>query len=272
MVLPVTTFLEKEDIVLSDGGNYLLFSNRAVEPLAGAMDDYDIFSELAGRLGFCKEFAEGRSKEDWLKFMISGSEVPDYEEFRHNGIYWGRDQMRVGFSDFVADPNGHPLNTPSGLVEISSKAYAKTGFSEVPECRVLPVDADYPLRLVTPKSRNRIHSQNYNIPWFRDREEQTLWINPADADPRGIKNRCEVLIESPEGRVRIKARVTEEIMQGVTCLMEGAWPSFDPDGIEVAGSPNVLTSTTPTTPSQGSRTHSVLVRVRPARAFQETLE
>ena len=268
IVLPVTTFLEREDIVLSDGGNYLLFSNRAVEPLAGVKDDYDIFMELAKRLGFCEEFTGGRSKEDWLKFMISGSEVPDYEEFRRNGIYWGKDQMRVGFSDFVSDPNRHPLNTPSGLVEISSKAYGKAGLSDVPECRVQAVDADYTLRLVTPKSRNRVHSQNYNIPWFRDREEQTLWINPSDADPIGIKDRCEVLIESPEGRVRVCARVTDEIMPGVTCLMEGAWPFFDPDGMDIEGSPNVLTSTVPTTPSQGSRTHSVLIRVGPAHSIQ----
>ena len=81
-----------------------------------------------------------------------------------------------------------------------------------------------------------------------------------------------MLIESPEGKVCIEARVTEEIMKGVTCLLEGAWPSFDPDGIDTAGSPNVLTSTVPTTPSQGSRTHSVLVRVRPAaRISQKTL-
>jgi len=264
LVLPVTTFLEKEDIVLSDGGNYLLFSNKAVEPLAEARDDYDIFTELAGRLGFKKEFTEGRSKEDWLKFMISGSEVPDYEAFRHDGIYWGRDRRRVAFSNFIKDPEAHKLGTPSGLVEISSIAYAKTGFSDFPECRFLPVEEEYPLRLVTPKSRNRVHSQNYNISWFKDREKQALWINPEDAALRGIKQGSEVLVESPEGRICIEVRITEEIMKGVTCLLEGAWPCFDSNGIDYAGSPNVLTSTVPTTPSQGSRTHSVLVRVRPA--------
>ena len=48
--------------------------------------------------------------------------------------------MRVGLSDFVADPTANPLNTPSDLVQISSKAYAETGFSPVPECRVLGTD------------------------------------------------------------------------------------------------------------------------------------
>ena len=61
--------------------------------------------------------------------------------------------------------------------------------------------------------------------------------------------------------MRIMARVTGELMPGVVCLIEGAWPSFEPDGTETAGSANVLTSTEPTLPSQGSRTHSVLVQV-----------
>ena len=61
--------------------------------------------------------------------------------------------------------------------------------------------------------------------------------------------------------MRIVAQVTEDIMPGVVCLIEGAWPSFEPDGTEVAGSANVLTSTEPTLPSYSSRTHSVLVQV-----------
>jgi hypothetical protein len=39
------------------------------------------------------------------------------------------------------------------------------------------------------------------------------------------------------------------------------WPQIDGDNIERAGSVNMLTPTEPTEPSQGSRTHSVLVEV-----------
>jgi len=73
-----------------------------------------------------------------------------------------------------------------------------------------------------------------------------------------------VCVTSPEGRVRIPALLTEDIMPGVVCLPEGAWPSFDSDGTDTAGSANVLTSTEPTLPSEGSRTHSVLVEVTAA--------
>jgi anaerobic dimethyl sulfoxide reductase subunit A len=261
VVLPATTFLERQDIVFPGGGNYLLFSNQAVPPLPETRNDYDIFCELADRLGFVDEFSEGKGEEEWLQSFVADSEVVDYEAFKQTGIYMGQDQLRAGLSDFVADPQAHPLNTPSGRVQIWSEPYAETGYSPIPECRILPTNDAYPLRLITPHPRFRTHSQYYNIPWFKEREEQALWIHPHDAVKRGIENDQEVHVSSPEGRTRIVARVTEDIMPGVVCLAEGAWPSFEPDGTDTAGSANVLTSTVPTLPSNSSRTHSVLVQV-----------
>jgi anaerobic dimethyl sulfoxide reductase subunit A len=261
VVLPVTTFLERDDIVFPDGGNYLLFSHQAVPPLPKAKNDYDIFCELADRLGFLSDFSEGKSADEWLRSFAADSEVPDYEEFRRTGIYLGVNQLRVGLSDFVADPHAHPLRTPSGRVEISSTAFVGMGYSSIPECRILQTTDEYPLRLITPHPRYRIHSQYDTIPWFKQREEHALWIHPHDAERRGIGNDQRVYVTSPEGRLRIKTRVTEGIVPGVVCLLQGVWPSFGPDGTDTAGAVNVLTSTEPTLPSYGSRTHSVLVQV-----------
>jgi anaerobic dimethyl sulfoxide reductase subunit A len=263
IVLPVTHWLERQDITLP-GANYLLFSNRAVTPLPEARNDYDILAALAERLGFGAAFSEGRDEEAWLRHFVAHSDVPDYDEFKRTGLYMGADQMRVGLADFVADPAAHPLRTPSGRVELASEVYARTGYPAVPEARILHTSDAYPLRLVTPKSRYRVHSQNSNIPYFRAREEQALWINPTDARTRHIADGDLVTVQSAEGRVRISARVTEEIMPGVVCLLEGVWPTFDAQGVDTAGSANVLTSSTPTEPCRGSRTHSVLVEVTSA--------
>ena len=266
VVLPVTFSLERNDIIIPDGGNYLLFSSQAVEPIPEVRNDYDIFCELAKRLGFLEKFSEGKTEEEWLEFFIKSSEVQDTEEFKRSGIYFGKDHFRVGLSDFILDPIAHPLSTPSGLIQISSDRYAESGFSAVPECRIMETSGKYPLRLVSPKSRYRVNSQFYNISWFREQEKQELWVNPIDATIRGIEKGGEVVIvTSPQGSLRIDACVTEDIMPGVVCILEGAWPSFNSDGVETAGSVNVLTSTVPTLPSHGSRTHSVLVQVTKTR-------
>jgi len=265
VVLPVTTYLERSDIKIPDGGNWLLYSGQAVPPLPEARNDYDIFCDLAERLGFLEEFSEGRSEEDWLRHFAEDSEIPDYDEFKRAGIHFSGDLMRVALSDFVADPEANPLNTPSGLVQISSEPYAETGFPAFPTWRGLETEEAYPLRLVSPKSRYRVHSQNDNIPWFKEREKHGLWINPPDAASRGIKSGDEVYVSSPQGRTTVAAIVTEDIMPGVVSLLEGVWVTFDSEGVETSGSVNVLTSTVPTMPSHGSRTHSVNVQVRKTR-------
>ncbi len=263
VVLPVTTFLERQDVVFPEA-NYLLFSNQAVPPQGSARNDYDIFCDLAERLGFGARFSQGRDEDAWLRHFVAHSEVPDYQEFKRTGIHMGGDQLRVGLAEFVGDPAGHPLHTPSGKVELASERHAQAGLPSVPEARLLPEPDGYPLRLVTPKARYRTHSQGDNIPWHKQREPQVLWMNPADAARRGIEDGRIVGVSSPQGCVRIPARVTVDIMPGVVCLLAGAWPRFAADGTDEAGCANVLTSTEPTLPSQGSRTHSVWVEVQRA--------
>ena len=261
VVLPATTFLEREDIVFPAGGNYLLYSNRAVPPRGQARDDYDIFCGLAERMGLGSAFSEGRSEREWLECFLADSDVTDTEAFRQTGIFWGADRARVGLRDFALDPKAHPLDTPSGKVEISSAAYASAGFPAVPTCRMLAPDPVYPLWLVTPHARFRTHSQYETIAWFKSKTPQVLSMHPADAAARGIVTGDLVLVRSLQGRMRIAAYVTDGIMPGVTSLLQGTWPTLDADGTETAGCANVLTSTDPTLPSNGPRTHSVQVQV-----------
>ena len=261
VVLPVTTFLEREDIVFPEG-NFLFYSHRVIDPVGQARNDYDILRDLSERLGFQAEFSEGRDEAAWLQRFLAESEVPDPEGFRRTGVYAGPEQERTALSAFISDPRAHPLGTPSGRIELASEAYARTGFPAVPEFRGPAPDPEHPLALVTPHARYRVNSQFSNDPLLRDREPQALAINPADAGPRGVADAALVTVYSPQGRVRVAARVTEDIMPGVVCLAAGVWPELDEGGTDTAGSANLLTSTQPTLPSQGARTHSVWVQVR----------
>jgi len=266
VVLPVTTFLEREDILFT-AGNYLLYSHPAIAPVGQARNDYDILNDLADRLGFGSDFSEGRDAGAWIERFLEESEVSDVEEFRRTGIYAGADHRRIGLRRFVADPDAAPLSTLSGRIELASEASARLGFSAVPQYRGVAAPREYPLRLITPHARYRVNSQYGDDPAYGGQEPQRLWLHPGDAAPRQIRDGEMVEVASPQGRVRVPARVTEGIMQGVTCLLAGAWPLFAPDGADIAGCANVLTSTVPTLPSRGSRTHTVFVQVR-AAGFQ----
>ncbi len=260
VVFPVTTFLERSDIVFPSS-NHLFFSNKVIDPLYQSRNDYDIFCDLADRLGFLAEFSENRTSEEWVDYFLADSDVKDVAEFKRTGIYDGGNHLRVGLADFISNPQTHPLSTPSGRIELASESYARTGFPGIPTCRILGSSREYPLRLITPHSRYRVLSQGFNIAWFTEKEPQTLWINPKDAAAREIHDGDMVVVSSPQGRTRIPVWVTEDIIPGAVCLLHGAWPSLDANGVDTGGAANILTSTEPTLPSEGSRTHSVLVQV-----------
>lgn len=261
VVLPATHWLERSDIVFSLA-DYLLYSHRVAEPPGRARDDYDIFADLAEASGRGGEFTEGLDEEGWLRRFLDGSEVEDPEAFRRTGIHWGADRERMGLAAFAADPQAAPLATPSGRVELAGAACVAAGLSAVPAARVLSQEPGRPLRLVTPKSALRVHTQLAAIPWFRERDDRTLWINPADAAARGLGDGDVVLVTSERGGVRCPCRVTDDVLEGVVSLLAGIEPEFDEDGYDTAGSANVLTSAEPTLPSRGARLHSTTVEVR----------
>jgi anaerobic dimethyl sulfoxide reductase subunit A len=277
VVLPVTHWLERDDVVFTSA-NYLLFSHKVAHAPGQARDDYDVFSELAELMRIGDDFTAGKDADAWLAQFIERSEVPDADEFRAAGIYFAPSQERVGLAAFAEDPGRYPLATPSGKVELAGEACVAAGLSEVPEARVLTAGevgaqaegpgsgtlggSAYPLRLVTPKSRYRVHSQLDDIPWFHERDDRSLWMSPADAGARGIADGDAVVVASAQGSSRCVGRVTEDITPGVASLCEGIEPAFGADGVDEAGAANVLTSDAPTLPSRGATMHSTFVEVR----------
>lgn len=260
IVFPVTTFLEREDVIYGSN-NYLFYSQKAVEPLYESRNDYDIFSDLSRKLGFYDDFSEKRTANEWLAFLLEESEIEDIEAFRSTGLYLGKDQKRIGLTEFIGSPSEHPLDTTTGKIELSSAVCSAEGYPSHPVCRITEPPSDYPLRLITPHSHVRINSTLANLEWTKKLESNELVINPVDSSKRNINDGDMVCVKSPQGRMHISARVNEDIIPGVVYLQQGRWVDFDNSGNEIAGSPNVLTSTVPTLPSQGSRTHTIFVEV-----------
>jgi len=67
IVLPATTTLERADIGGAPNDSFVFAMHRAIPPIGGARDDYDIFCALADRLGVGAKFSEGRTSEEWIR-------------------------------------------------------------------------------------------------------------------------------------------------------------------------------------------------------------
>jgi anaerobic dimethyl sulfoxide reductase subunit A len=262
VVLPAASPLEKEDIGIPWLGNYLLYKPAAL-PLAGsARSDYDMFCELSDLMGAGSEFSGGRSAAQWIDAFLEASAVPDHEEFRRTGIWLAAEQERVGLEDFASEPPGHPLDTPSGKVEIESERYARvTGFPALPGWRDQGGDARYPLSLITPKRAEKTHSQLGDRSSPLGPADHALHMHPADAARRGIGPGDEVRIFNRNGVVHVRATITDDIMPGVVSLYEGVWIQLDENGEDRAGSANMLSDTEGTGPEHACIMHALPVEV-----------
>ena len=123
--------MERNDILAADRQSYWVAMKRVIEPYQGARNDFDIFAELSDRLGVGADFAEGRDEMQWLRFMYEEARdialkrdyaPPLFDEFWQVGHYRFPAPHRdpAFLEEFVADPAGNPLKTPSGKIEIFS--------------------------------------------------------------------------------------------------------------------------------------------------------
>src|SRR3546814_18114999 len=67
IVLPATTTLERNDIAAGSRDRFLLAMERAIEPVGEARNDFDLFADIAGRLGFRDALTGGRDVMGWLR-------------------------------------------------------------------------------------------------------------------------------------------------------------------------------------------------------------
>ena len=127
-----------------------------------------------------------------------------------------------------------------------------------------PLAEKWPLQMTGFHYKARTHSTYGNVDVLKAACRQEMWINPIDAQQRGIKNGDIVRIFNGRGEVQINAKVTPRIIPGVVAMGEGAWYSPDANKVDHSGSINVLTTQRPSPLAKGNPSHSNLVQVEKA--------
>lgn len=287
IVLPITTSLERNDIGGSSRDRYALAMHRAIDPVGQARDDFDVFADLARRLGYGERYTEGRGEMDWVRHIYArfasaqghaAAALPDFDAFWRQGYVElpAPQHDFVLFEEFRADPPGHPLGTPSGRIELYSETLAAYGCTDCgPHPRWMAprewLGADaaqkHPLHLLTVQPADRLHSQLDPAPLAQANKVagcEALRIHPHDARQRRVRAGDVVRLYNDRGACLAGAVLDEGLLRGTVVMATGAWFSPDQGGNapERAGTANVLTLDIGTSSlTQGPNAMSCLVQV-----------
>ncbi|OFV79393.1 MAG: hypothetical protein A2W26_08370 [Acidobacteria bacterium RBG_16_64_8] len=215
VILPACTNFERDDIGEwagingytvhgSCGCNYrfVVREKKCIEPLWESKSDYQIFTDLAERLGRKEEFTDGKTEVDWVKAFFDISDLPQevsWEEFDRKGyhiintkddykatpalrwFYEGRscDTPDLGNPKRLTEKSGE-LGTYSGKIEFVSESL-KAHFPDDEERPLLPryipsweghrseLAERYPLQLVSPHPRFSFHCHyDKHTDWLDD--------------------------------------------------------------------------------------------------------
>jgi len=263
-VLPATMTLERNDIGGSPTEPLIIAMRAVAPPHAQARNDFDIFSDLAQRMGVQEPFTENRSERQWLEDIYEkarsrleslGAEAPDFDTFWERGYVRTPEAPDTGgaVGAFRRDPAGHPLPTPSGKIQISSSAVQGFRYADCPGHPTwLPPtfgpSERYPLWLIANQPTDKLHSQMDFGTYSQSKKRKgraVCTMHPQAAAARGIKEDDCVRLFNDIGACLAIVRFSADMLPDIVQLPTGAWynPTVDDQGRHLCahGNPNVLT-------------------------------
>lgn len=280
ILLPAASPWECENLVFPwSWGDYVLYANKVIEPLYECKPDYDWVLALADKMGLREQFSLGHNtigewcRDIYAELREKEPELPSFEEFKAKGYHkYKVKEKYIAYQKQIEDLEHNPFNTPSGKIELfSARLFDLQNPVEIPAIPKYvpafegPQDEkikQYPLQCIGWHYKHRCHSMYDNNSWLEEIAPQEMWINPIDADIRGISSGTIVEIYNDRGKMQLPAKVTERIMPGVIAVPQGAWYTPNDKGIDVRGNINTITTQRPTALAKGNPQHSNLVEVK----------
>lgn len=290
IILPdLFRFEQSSQIATGSDNGYMITGTACTSPKFERKTGYQMAQLMAEKLGVADKFTENKTEDDWIKEVYEQSRakspsLPTWDDAVKMGVFIEPRDAAVSLAKFRQDPVKNALDTPSGKIELfSAKLLKDTAGWElspgdtlegmdtlpavpayIPEWHGVQTATDeFPLALGGFHYRGRIHSSWGDVALLKEVNPQEAWINPNDAEPRGILSGEKVRVKSEFGQTELLAKVTPRVVPGVVCISQGAWHDADMDGdrVDKGGCINTLTTQRPSPLAKGNPQHSNLCEV-----------
>ena len=234
IVLPATSPLEQDDVILAYGGDFGSFSRQALEPLGEAKSNAEVFQLMASAMGVTNPAVFASAEELAQDALLDG--LPT-EEFLARPFMQTRSEPNV-----LPRANGGFL-TPSGKFEFFCEKMDREGLDPLPAF-VHPhetvADSQFPLNFLPRKHKDSLNSSYGHLPVMRRQEAQarTLEIHPDDATVRGLCDGDDVRIFNDRGAFVLPVTFSQNVQPGTVASFWGWWDKLS----EGKGTANNVTS------------------------------
>ncbi|MBT3424330.1 MAG: molybdopterin-dependent oxidoreductase [Bacteroidetes bacterium] len=258
LVLPAKNMFEQSDIIGSYWNPYIQLKQKVTEPPADVKPETEIYWELAYKLGFDKVLIEANipsptdeSIDNWLKNILKKHPEINWEKLKQ-GPQLANGHEEVAFADLE-------FKTPSGKIELYSieavKMWGINPLADYTETVENESNSEFPLQLLTPNTKNRIHSQFGNLKSIAQFDEKPfVAINPYDAQERNITKGDLVKVFNNRGSLEIEARFDFGLRLGCVAIYNGWW-------LQEGGTPNLLSKGRETDMGHGAAFHDCMLEV-----------
>lgn len=255
IVLPAKTMFEQTDIISSYWNQYVQLRQKVIDPIGEVKPETEIYYLLARKLGFSNAEIEknipqpnDESVEQWLSEKLKPWPELTLEKLKKSPIL-SPVLQEIAFSDYQ-------FKTPSGKIELYSEtAKKKWGVNPLPtyEKKVERDQTKYPFNLMSPNTKNRIHSQFGNLESIKAVDPEPIaTINLGDAIKKGIKDNDLIHVYNDRGELKIKAKIDASLRPGNIVIVNGYWH-------EEGACPNNLSKGRETDMGHGTAFHDNLV-------------
>jgi anaerobic selenocysteine-containing dehydrogenase len=222
IVLPAATWLEMDYIGDFWKRHGYLLPRRKVVQVGECRSDHDMLNDLAHRVGQGEYW--WNSFEGGLDYILEPMGIT-WQEFKK------MDRIRGEVKYQKHKDKG--FSTPSGKFELYSTRLEAWGYDPLPRYREPPESPfntpelykEYPYILITGmRSPGFFHTENRQVPWLRElHRDPVIEIHPQTAEKEGIREGDWVVIESPRGRVRQRAKLFAGIDPRVIGAQHAWW-------------------------------------------------
>ena len=222
VVLPAATWLEMDYIGDFWKRHGYILPRRKVIQVGECRSDHEMLNDLAHRVGQGKYWWD--TFEGGLDYILEPIGMT-WQEFK------AMDYIRGEVSYQKYKERG--FSTPTKKFELYSTLLEKWGYDPLPQHREPPESPyskpelyqHYPYILITgTRSPGFFHTENRQVPWLRElHRDPVVEIHPNTAEKEGIKEGDWVVIESPRGKVRQKAKLFEGMDPRLIGAQHGWW-------------------------------------------------